>query len=127
MDDKSVMQRVYEHVVRAGRPVRTREIVAAVGALSVSSVTFALTRLVREGNLRRTGYAAYALPAEDAPNDPPACVLEPLRLDARLTHIFETIRPSLSFEDLSFLYNVVLTAMRLAPDLFREVSVTKSL
>jgi len=56
-DEKSTMQQVYEFVVRSGRIVQTREIVAAIGAQSVSSVTFALTRLVREGNLERTGYA----------------------------------------------------------------------
>ena len=40
----------------------------------------------------------------------------------RLNGIFEAIRPALSFEDLSFLYNVVLSARRLAPDLFRQTT-----
>jgi hypothetical protein len=42
--------------------------------------------------------------------------------DMRLRRIFEAVRPALCFEDLSFLYHIVLTAMRLAPDLFRLAS-----
>lgn len=119
-DEKSTLQRVYEFVVRSDRDVRTREIVAALGVQSVSSVTFALTRLVREGNIERCGYATYRLPRSEVarPTDP----LEPLMRDVRLRRIFEAVRPVLCFEDLSFLYHIVLTAMRLAPDLFRLAS-----
>jgi predicted DNA-binding transcriptional regulator len=113
-DDTSVSQQVYEFVVRAGRIVRTREIVTALGVRSVSSVTFALTRLVREGNLERVGYGRYrASSAETEIPGPPTLV-------PRLQKIFEEIRPHLTFEDLSFLYHVVLTAQRLAPDLVRD-------
>ena len=116
--EKSVTQLTYEYVLRAGRIVRAREISAAVGAHSVSSVTFALTRLVREGSLQRTGYGEYAAPMARELVDG-ATPLDPFRHDKRLSAIFEAIRPALSFQDLSFLYNVVLSAMRLAPDLFR--------
>jgi len=117
-EEKSVTQRVFEYVLQAGHPVRSREITAAVGAASLSAVTYALTRLVREGNLQRTSYGEYAAPAEAAAAsaDTP---LDPFGHDKRLQAIFEAIRPTLSFEDLSFLYNVVLSAMRLAPNLFR--------
>ncbi len=111
------MQQVYEFVVRAGRAVRTREIVAAIGTPSVSSVTYALTRLCREGNIERVGYAEYRIKEGNAARESPA--LEPFANDERMKRIFEAIRPSLSFDDLAFLYNAVLTAMRLAPDLFR--------
>ena len=114
---------VYEHVVRAGRPVRTREIVAGIGASSVSAVTFALTRLVREGNIKRVSYGVYRNhSSESAEREPDIDELEPLISDKRLLRIFEAIRPVLSFSDLSFLYAVVLAAMRLAPDLFRRQS-----
>ena len=115
--EKSTMQRVYEFVVRSGRDVQTREIVAAIGAQSVSSVTFALTRLVREGNLERTGYARYR--ARSTPARSERDPLEPLLEDERLKRIFEAVRPNLRFDDLAFLYHIVLTTMRLAPDLFR--------
>jgi hypothetical protein len=120
-DEKSVTQRVYEFVLRSGHAVRSREIAAAVGASSLSAVTYALTRLVREGNLQRIGYGEYAAPSESqsVPDDTP---LDPFRNDKRLNGIFEAIRPALSFEDLSFLYNVVLSARRLAPDLFRQTT-----
>ena len=114
-DDRSVAQRVYEYIVRAGRPVKTREVVAAVGAQSVSAVTFALTRLVREGNLSRVGYATYRVADDSAQAPQPDA-----QLGDRLRAIFEQIRPVLSFDDLTFLYDVVVTAKRLAPDLFRE-------
>jgi hypothetical protein len=115
--DMSVVQRVYEFVIRADRVVRTREIVAGVGASSVSSVTFALTRLVREGNLARVGYARYKV-SEDADRD--SLKTEPRALDERLAGIFESIRPVLSFADLAFLYTIVLTARRVTPDLFEQ-------
>ena len=118
-DEKSVTQRTYEYVLRAGSSVRARAIAAAVGASSVSSVTYALTRLVQEGSLQRVGYGEYAAPSE-AQSVPDATPLDPFRNDKRLSAIFESIRGSLSFEDLSFLYNVVLSARRLAPDLFRS-------
>jgi hypothetical protein len=114
-EDTSVAQRVYEFVVRADRDVRTREIVAGVGANSVSAVTYALTRLVREGNLERVGYARYRI-LTSRDDDPTA---EKTTLDARLSRIFEAIRPVLNFEDLAFVYRVVLMARRLAPDLFQ--------
>lgn len=117
-EDTSVAQRVYEFVVRAGRDVRTREIVAAVGAHSVSAVTFALTRLVREGNLERVGYARYRVPNSDADEDTQLTAI----LDDRLEQIFEAIRPVLNFRDLAFIYRVVLMARRLAPDLFTAES-----
>ena len=63
-EEKSITQRVYEFVLRSGHAVRSREIAAAVGATSLSAVTYALTRLVREGNLQRTGYGEYAAPSE---------------------------------------------------------------
>lgn len=118
IDEKSITQRTYEFVLRSGRAVRSREIAAAVGATSISSVTYALSRLVQEHSLRRVGYGEYAAPteAQSVPDDTP---LDPFRNDKRLGAIFESIRGSLSFEDLSFLYNVVLSARRLAPDLFR--------
>ena len=119
IEDKSVTQRVFEFVLRAGHPVRSREIVTAIGATSLSSVTYALSRLVREGNLQRTGYGEYAAPPESE-GITDSTPLDPFRSDKRLTTIFEAIRPCLSFEDLSFLYNVVLSARRLAPDLFRS-------
>jgi hypothetical protein len=114
--ETSVAQRVYEFVVRADREVRTREVVAGVGAQSVSAVTFALTRLVHEGNLVRVGYARYRLPKDAEPNSD--ALAETELLDRRLRTIFETIRPVLNFDDLAFLYRVVTAARRLAPDLF---------
>jgi predicted transcriptional regulator of viral defense system len=122
-EDTSVAQRVYEFVVRADREVRTREIVAGVGANSVSAVTYALTRLVREGNLERIGYARYRIPT-GAGQD---VLAEDGALDARLARIFEAIRPVIHFEDLAFLYRVVLMARRLAPDLFKAESQTNTL
>jgi hypothetical protein len=113
----SIVQQVYEYVVRAGRAIRTREIVSAIGASSVSSVTFALTRLVREGNLERVGRGRYCVPQQQTGQTPESGRVE---LNGRLKYIFETIRPILMFEDLAYLYHLVLTAQRLAPDLFDE-------
>jgi predicted transcriptional regulator of viral defense system len=113
-EEISVVQQAYEYVARAGRIVRTREVVAAVGASSVSAVTFALTRLVREGHLERASYGRYRVTpkTETGVDDSrPA-------LDERLKIIFESIRPVLPFEDLVYLYHVVLIARRVAPDLF---------
>ena len=118
----SVMQQVYEFTVRAGRVVRTREVVAAIGAQSVSAVTFALTRLVREGNLERVGYARYRVREAEAAQ--PRDVRE---MNLRLRRIFETIRPALQFDDLVYLYGIVLTAIRVAPDLIREEGVRDEL
>jgi hypothetical protein len=114
-EQTSVVQRAYEFVIRAGRVVRTREVVAALGAESVSAVTFALTRLVREGNLEKVGYAQYRARTTDLEETR----RDPTELDPRLRRIFEAIRPVLEFDDLVFLYNIVLTTMRVAPDLFR--------
>jgi predicted transcriptional regulator of viral defense system len=113
-EDTSVAQQVYEFIVRAGRTVRTREIVIALGVRSVSSVTFALTRLVREGNIERLGHGIYRV--SGAASEPSATP----ELSTRLARIFEEIRPHLNFEDLSYLHFLVLTVQRLAPDLFKE-------
>ena len=122
-EETSVAQRVYEFVVRADRDVRTREIVAAVGANSVSAVTFALTRLVREGNIERVGYARYRL----AGSIERATLDDGGVLDERLSRIFEAIRPALNFDDLAFIYRIVLMARRLAPDLFEAESKSSDL
>jgi len=115
--ETSVAQRVYEFVVRSGRDVRTREIVAAVGAQSVSAVTFALIRLVREGNLERIGYARYRAVTVESEDE---FTKHTTALDERLERIFEAVRPVLTFTDLAFLYRIVLLARRIAPDLFQS-------
>ena len=117
-DEKSIVQQVYEYTKQVGRPVHTREIVSAVGASSVSAVTFALTRLVREGVLARLSRGEYRAVVED--ERLPSVPLDPLAGNEQLARIFEAVRPVLSFEDLSLLYNVVTTTYRMAPELFRK-------
>jgi predicted transcriptional regulator of viral defense system len=113
---KPITQRVYEYIAVCAREVAAREVVAALGDVTPSSVTFALTRLVRESQLTRTGHGRYcvssggATPAGD----------DDMLADPVLARIFEAIRPVLSFQDLALLYEVVAAARRLAPGLFER-------
>ena len=123
-DEKSVMQSVYEYIVQSGRSISTREIVSAVGASSASAITFALTRLVREGVIARLSRGEYRAVSQDEKRETVA--LDPLSGNEQLARIFESIRPVLSFEDLSLLYNVVLTTLRIAPELFKKAKIVKT-
>ena len=111
---KSVIQHVYEYTCAAGRPVSVRELITAFPDASRSSVTFALTRLVREGDLKRSGHGRYsATGAEDPTLTLPGD-------DEYLFDLFERIRPNLPFADLAFLFEVVEATRRLAPEAFRQ-------
>lgn len=112
-ETKAVIQRVYEYVLKANRPVPAREIVTALPECSRSSITFALTRLVREGDLKRSGRGRYTSSGLD---DPTLMLPED---DEYLFELFERIRPILSFADLTFLYELVEAARRLIPESFR--------
>jgi hypothetical protein len=111
---KSVIQRVYEYVARAARPVSAREIVTAMPEASRSSITFALTRLVREGDLRRTGRSRYAATGEEDPT------IGASDDDEYLFDLLERVRPTLTFADLAFLYEVIESSRRLTPEVFRN-------
>jgi hypothetical protein len=113
-ETKAVIQRVYEYVAAARRPVSAREIVTAMPESSRSSITFALTRLVREGDLKRSGRGRYEAAGE---NDP--TVQDP-EDDEYLFDLFERIRPILTFGDLAFLYELVESSRRLVPEAFRS-------
>ena len=110
---KSVIQRVYEYVSAARRPVSAREIVTAMPESSRSSITFALTRLVREGDIKRSGRGRYTAAGDDDPT-----VQDP-EDDEYLFDLFERIRPTLTFADLAFLFEVVESSRRLIPEAFR--------
>jgi hypothetical protein len=112
-ETKAVIQQVYEYVAKASRPVAAREIVTALPHCSRSSITFALTRLVREGDLKRSGRGRYTSAGDDDPT-----VQQP-EDDEYLFALFETIRPTLNFTDLAFLYEIVEAARRLTPEAFR--------
>ncbi len=111
---KSVTQLVYEYVVAAGRTVSAREIVTALPEKTRSSITFALTRLTREGSLRRMEHGRYR--ASAGTEKDPSLERED---DRYLGELFERIRPVLQFSDLAFLYEIVAAARRLAPEAFR--------
>ncbi len=110
---KSVIQRVYEYVLKANRPVPAREIVTALPDSSRSSITFALTRLVREGDSKRSGRGRYTSSGQDDPT------IEKPEDDEYLFDLFERIRPALTFADLAFLFEVVESSRRLIPEAFR--------
>jgi hypothetical protein len=110
---KAVIQRVYEYVAKANRPVPAREIVTALPECSRSSITFALTRLVREGDLKRSGRGRYTSAGEDDPT-----VRDP-EDDEYLFDLLERMRPVLPFSDLAFLYEIVEASRRLIPEAFR--------
>lgn len=113
-ETKSAIQRVYEHVLAARRPVSAREIVTALPETSRSTITFALTRLVREGDLKRSGRGRYTATGDDDPT-----VQRPDD-DEYLFALFEQIRPTLTFADLTFLYELVEASRRLIPEAFRS-------
>jgi hypothetical protein len=113
-ETKAVIQRVYEYVLKANRAVPAREIVTALPECSRSSITFALTRLTREGDLKRFGRGRYTSTGQDDPT------LQPPEDDEYLFGLFEQIRPTLSFADLAFLYELVEAARRLIPEAFRS-------
>jgi predicted transcriptional regulator of viral defense system len=113
-DTKAVIQRVYEYVLKARGPVPAREIVTALPDCSRSSITFALTRLVREGDLKRSGRGRYTSAGEDDPT------VQAPEDDEYLFELFERIRPTLGFTDLAFLYEVVESSRRLIPEAFRS-------
>lgn len=111
--EKTVTQRVYEHVAGAGRVVSTREVLAVLEDCTPSSVTFALSRLVREGNLVRVSHGKYRRrepteqTADAAPTGPSGSwILD----DPYLVAIFEKIRPVLEFSELAFLFEALTTA-----------------
>ena len=112
-ETKAVIQRVYEYVLTAKRAVPAREIVTALPDCSRSSITFALTRLVREGDLRRSGRGRYTASGRDDPT------LERPEDDEYLFDLFERIRTTLPFADLAFLFELVESARRLIPEAFR--------
>jgi predicted transcriptional regulator of viral defense system len=115
-ESKSVTQLVYEYVTAAGRVVSSREIVVAFPDRTRSSITFALTRLTREGSLKRTEHGRYSAASTAGRDD-----AEIERGDDQyLADLFERIRTSLQFADLAFLYEVVTAARRLAPQSFRK-------
>jgi hypothetical protein len=111
---KSTTQLVYEYIAAAGRTVSSREVVTALPEKTRSSITFALTRLTREGSLRRLEHGRYRA-AKNVEKDP-SLELEDGRY---LGELFERIRPVLQFPDLAFLYEIVAAARRLAPEAFR--------
>jgi hypothetical protein len=110
---KAVIQRVYEYVRAAGRTVSTREIITAMPESTRSSITFALTRLVREGDLKRSGHGRYSVTGEDDPT------VRSGDDDEYLFDLFERIRPILPFTDLAFLYELAESSRRLTPEAFR--------
>jgi predicted transcriptional regulator of viral defense system len=113
---KTVVQQVYEYILRAQRMVTSREVMSALPEANHSSVSFALTRLVRDGSLERVGYGQYratALPGDERSK-------ETEQDGAYLADLFETIRPALNFRDLAFLYEIVGVTRRLLPEAFRE-------
>jgi predicted transcriptional regulator of viral defense system len=112
-ETKAIIQRVYEYIASASRPVSARELVTAMSDCSRSAITFALTRLVREGDLKRVGRGRYIGSGEDDPT-----VQDP-EDDEYLFTIFERIRPVLSFAELAFLYELAESARRLIPEAFR--------
>jgi hypothetical protein len=113
-ETKAAIQKVYEYVTKADRAVPAREIVSALPECSRSAVTFALTRLVREGDLQRSGRGRYTSTGSDDPT-----VIAP-EDDDYLFDVFERIRPVLPFADLAFLYEVVEAMRRLTPEAFRS-------
>lgn len=80
---------------------------------SRSSITFALTRLVREGDIKRSGRGRYEAAGDDDPT------LEKPEDDEYLFDLFEKLRPTLTFGDLAFLYELVESSRRLIPEAFR--------
>jgi predicted transcriptional regulator of viral defense system len=110
---KAVIQRVYEHVAAAKRPVSTRELITALPDASRSSITFALTRLVREGDLRRVGHGRYVTTDESDPT------VRSEEDDEYLFDLLERVRGTLSFADLAFLYELIESSRRLIPEAFR--------
>jgi predicted transcriptional regulator len=112
---KSVTQAVYEYIVAAGRVVSARELVTALPEKTRSSITFALTRLTREGSLKRLEHGKYR--ASTIADKTPEVDRED---DRYLDELFERIRPQLQFSDLAFLYEIVAAARRLIPETFRS-------
>ena len=112
-ETKAVIQRVYEYVLVAKRAVPAREIVSAMPNCSRSSITFALTRLVREGDLKRSGRGKYTSSGGDDPT------VERPEDDEYLFDLFERMRPVLPFADLAFLFELTEAARRLIPETFR--------
>jgi hypothetical protein len=111
---KSVIQRVFEYVSAAGRAVSAREVITSLPDASRSAITFALTRLTRDGDIRRSAVGRYCIPDErELPQ------FDPIEDDAYLNRLFEAIRPALSFPDLAFLYEVVQASRRLTPEVFQ--------
>ncbi len=110
---KAVIQRVYEHVAGAKRPVSTRELITAMPEASRSSITFALTRLVREGDLLRLGHGRYVAAGDDDPT------VQTEDDDEYLFDLLERGRGTLSFADLAFLYELIESSRRLIPEAFR--------
>jgi hypothetical protein len=93
--------------------VSAREVITSLPDASRSSITFALTRLVREGDLKRSGRGRYVSAGDDDPT-----VQDP-EDDEYLFDLFERIRPTLTFGDLAFLYELVESSRRLTPEAFR--------
>jgi len=110
---KAVIQRVYEYVAGAGRAVSTREIITAMPDASRSSITFALTRLVREGDLKRVGHGRYVAAGEDD------ATVRRDDDDEYLFDLLERVRSTLPFADLAFLYELIEASRRLIPEAFR--------
>lgn len=115
---KSATQLVYEYAVAAGRTVSARELVTALPEKTRSSITFALTRLTREGSLKRLEHGRYRATIGTERN--PSIERED---DQYLAELFERIRPQLQFADLAFLYEIVAASRRLIPETFRVARV----
>jgi predicted transcriptional regulator of viral defense system len=114
-EPKAVIQRVYEYVAGARRAVSVREVVTALPDASRSSITFGLTRLVREGDLRRLGRGRYEV--IQTVNDP---TIEEADDEEYLFSLLERVRSTLSFTDLAFLYEIIESSRRLTPEVFRR-------
>jgi len=109
--DKSIVQRVYEHVRSCGREVTTREVLAAFPDAKASAVTFSLSRLVKSGELKRSAHGRYSsISATDRPS------AKTLLEDPYIMAILERVRPVLAFSELVYLYRVLDSARNAVPD-----------
>lgn len=113
-ETRAIIQRVYEYVVAAQRAVPAREIVTAMPDASRSAITFALTRLVREGDIQRIGHGRYAASGASDPT------VRDADDDEYLFGLLEQLRPILTFADLAFLYELLESSRRLIPEAFRD-------
>lgn len=112
-DSRSIIQLVFQQVQTARRPISVREIAAALPNASASAITFSLSRLVREDQVRRISQGVY----EYGPvGNVKALGDSTAELDAHdqwfqqeslLTEIFKKVQPVLEFKEFITLYQIV--------------------